>query len=160
MKPTKPGYFDREECRPFYHRGGDNGILLVHGFTGSAAHMRPLADELARRGRTVRTINLPGHAQTEEDMGRADWQSWLQAVKQACLEMMGELRVFTVCGLSMGGVLALMAAEQMKVDGCVPISAPMAVKNRFLHLAGPASLFIKRISWGDPGNRASLVDPA
>ena len=58
------------------------------------------------------------------------------------------------------GVLALMAAEQMKVDGCVPISAPMAVKNRFLHLAGPASLFIKRISWGDPGNRASLVDPA
>ena len=68
--------------------------------------MRPLADELARRGRTVRTINLPGHAQTEEDMGRADWQSWLQAVKQACLEMMGELRVFTVCGLSMGGVLA------------------------------------------------------
>lgn len=62
MKPTKPGYFDREECRPFYHRGGDNGILLVHGFTGSAAHMRPLADELARRGRTVRTINLPGHA--------------------------------------------------------------------------------------------------
>ena len=54
MKPTQPGYFDREECRPFYHRGGDNGILLVHGFTGSAAHMRPLADELARRGRTVR----------------------------------------------------------------------------------------------------------
>ena len=71
MKPTQPGYFDREECRPFYHRGGDNGILLVHGFTGSAAHMRPLADELARRGRTVRTINLPGHAQTEEDMGRS-----------------------------------------------------------------------------------------
>lgn len=69
MKPTQPGYFDREECRPFYHRGGDNGILLVHGFTGSAAHMRPLADELARRGRTVRTINLPGHAQTEEDHG-------------------------------------------------------------------------------------------
>lgn len=45
--------------------------------------------------------------------------------------MMGELRVFTVCGLSMGGVLALMAAEQMKVDGCVPISAPMAVKTAF-----------------------------
>ena len=160
MKPTAPGYFDRDVCQPFYHRGGDNGILLLHGFTGTAAHMRKLADALAARGYTVRTINLPGHAQTEEDMGRADWQSWLQAVKQACLEMMGELRVFTVCGLSMGGVLALMAAEQMKVDGCVPISAPMAVKNRFLHLAGPASLFIKRISWGDPGNRASLVDPA
>ena len=74
--------------------------------------------------------------------------------------MMGELRVFTVCGLSMGGVLALLAAEQMKVDGCVPISAPMAVKNRLLTLAGPASLLVRRISWGDPGNRASLVDPA
>ena len=66
MKPTKPGYFDREECRPFYPRGGDNGILLVHGFTGSAAHMRPLADELARRGHPVRRVedytDTMGHA--------------------------------------------------------------------------------------------------
>ena len=159
MKPTQPGYFEREVCRPFYHRGGDNGILLVHGFTGSASHMRKLADGLAARGRTVRTINLPGHATTEEDMARADWQIWLQAVKEAALEMMGVLRTFTVCGLSMGGVLALLAAEQMKVDGCVPISAPMAVKNRFLSLAGPASLFVRRISWGAPGERAERLDP-
>lgn len=158
MKPTLPGYFDREVCRPFYHRGGGNGILLMHGFTGSAAHMRKLADELARRGYTVRTINLPGHASTEEDMARETWQTWLQAAKQAALDMMGEVDTFTVGGLSMGGVLALLVAEQMKADGCVPISAPMAVKNRLLPLCGPLSHLVGRIAWGSLGDRRLMLD--
>ena len=123
--------FDSPVCQPFFHQGGDNGILLIHGFTGCAAHMRKLADGLAERGYTVRTINLPGHASTEEEMGRADWQIWLQACKQAALEMMGQLQTFTVGGLSMGGVLSLLVAQQMKVDGCVTISAPMGSKNKF-----------------------------
>ena len=79
MKPTEKGFFDREICQPVHLRGDDNGILLLHGFTGSAAHMRKLADALHQRGHTVRTINLPGHASTEEDMARSNWQMWLQA---------------------------------------------------------------------------------
>lgn len=149
MKPYEEGHFEREVCKPFEHKGGDSGILLVHGFTGTAAHMRKIADELAARGHTVRTINLPGHAATEADMAKATWQQWLHAVKEACYEMMQEVRTFTVCGLSMGGVLALLAAEQMKVDACVPISAPTAVKNRMLPLSGIAAPFLPRIAWGE-----------
>lgn len=160
MKPTEANYFDREVCKPFYHRGGDNGILLVHGFTGSAAHMRKLADALAQRGYTVRTINLPGHAATEEDMGRQTWQTWLQACKEASLEMMGEVKTFTIGGLSMGGVLSLLVAEQMKVNGCVPISAPMGVMNKMLPLAGLAAPFVKRIPWGEQPDRSRQLDPA
>ena len=74
MKPHEAGYFEREVCKPFYHKGNDCGVLLIHGFTGSCAHMRPLADDLAARGYTVRTINLPGHALTEADMAKANWQ--------------------------------------------------------------------------------------
>ena len=158
MPVTPPAPFDREECRPFYHKGGDCGILLIHGFTGSAAHMRPMADALAQRGYTVRTINLPGHATTEADMARADWQQWLQSAKLASLEMMEKVRVFTVCGLSMGGVLALLVAQQMKVDACIPISAPMATKNKLLPLSRFAAPFLKRISWSAQPQRASQLD--
>lgn len=148
MEPYEKDHFDRDVCRPFYHKGSDNGILLVHGFTGTCAHMRLLAEMLAERGFTVRTINLPGHALTEQDMASTTWQQWLHAVKEAALEMMKELNTFTICGLSMGGVLALLTAQQMKVDACVPISAPTAAKNRFLPLSGLLWPLMPRIAWG------------
>ena len=158
MKPHEAGYFDREVCKPFYHKGNDCGVLLIHGFTGTCAHMRPLAEDLAARGYTVRTINLPGHALTEADMAKATWQQWLHAAKEAAYQMMQEARVFTVAGLSMGGVLALLIAEQMKVDACVPISAPTAVKNPGLPFSAIAAPFYPRISWGPATDRHTYID--
>lgn len=160
MDPHPAGYFDREVCRPFYHKGNDCGVLLIHGFTGSCAHMRPLADDLAARGYTVRTINLPGHALTEADMAKANWQQWLHAAKEAAYEMMQEVRVFTVAGLSMGGVLALLVAQQMKVDACVPISAPTAVRNPGLPFSAIAAPFYPRIAWGPATDRHTYIDKA
>ena len=158
MKPHEAGYFDREVCKPVHYKGNDCGILLIHGFTGSCAHMRPLADDLAARGYTVRTINLPGHALTEADMAKADWQQWLHAAKEAAYQMLQEVRVFTVAGLSMGGVLALLIAQQMKVDACVTISAPTAVKARMLPLAGLLSPLVPRIAWGMADDRHTWID--
>lgn len=160
MKSADTVSFDRDVCRPFFHKGGDNGVLLIHGFTGSAAHMRKLADALSQRGYTVRSINLPGHATSESDMAKTDWQMWLQAAREAAFEMRNELKTFTVCGLSMGGVLALILAQQMKVDACVPISAPMAVKNPFLPLAGVCAPLMPRIAWGPPTERHAALDAA
>ena len=158
MEPYATGYFDRDVCKPFYHNGGEDAVLLIHGFTGTCAHMRPLAEQLAERGYTVRTINLPGHATSESDMAKADWQQWLQAAKQAALNMMNEAESFTVCGLSMGGVLALLVAQQMKVDACVPISAPTAVKNRLLPLAGLCAPLMPRIAWRKAPERHAQMD--
>ncbi len=158
MEPRTADYFHNEVCKPFDHKGNDCGVLLIHGFTGSCAQLRPLADDLAARGYTVRTINLPGHATTEDDMAKATWEQWLHAAKEAAYQMMQEVRVFTVSGLSMGGVLALLVAEQMKVDACVPISAPTAVKARLLPLAGIAAPLLPRISWGPDTDRHRHID--
>ena len=158
MRPYEAGYFDRDVCRPFYRKGSDCGILIVHGFTGTCAQVLPLARELAGRGYTVRTINLPGHATSEDDMAASDWQQWLHAAKEAAYEMMQEVRVFTICGLSMGGVLSLLIAQQMKADACVPISAPTAVKARALPFARLAAPFIPRIAWSMDPDRHRLID--
>ncbi|MDD3334706.1 MAG: alpha/beta hydrolase [Eubacteriales bacterium] len=158
MEPTKIGYFDTPVCQPVNHQGNDCGILLMHGFTGSPAHMRKLADGLVEKGYTVKSIVLPGHATVEEDMRKVGWEKWLQAAKEAAMQLMEQCATTTVCGLSMGGVLALLVAEQMKVNACVPISAPMATQNRFLPLSRIVAPIYKRVSWVDHPERKQLLD--
>ena len=62
---------------PFYLEGSNGeGVLLVHGFGGSAAHVRMLGDHLNANGYTVHGPLLEGHGTRLEDMettGRSDW---------------------------------------------------------------------------------------
>lgn len=160
MEPVNPGYFDVPVCQPVDVRGNEKGILLMHGFTGSPSHMRMLADGLAEKGYSVRSIALPGHASSEESMAVENWESWLQAAKEAAVEMMSRCEKLTVCGLSMGGDLALLLAEQMKVSACVTISAPMATRNRLLPYCGLAAPFVRRISWASQPGRQEALDQA
>ena len=87
MKTRPEADFSSPLCQPYEVRQGEHGVLLMHGFAGSAAHMRPLAEGIVQQGFGVRTINLPGHATTLEDMRRCSWQDWLNAVKEAFREM-------------------------------------------------------------------------
>lgn len=150
--------FSMPQCQPFFLQGGDHGVLLLHGFTGSAAHMRLIGEELHARGFTVQAINLPGHATHMMDMLNYRWDDWLNAAKTAFAALQEKCRYTSVAGLSMGGVLTLLIAGQMDVTAAVPISAPMAVQNKLLGLAGPASLLIKTIMWGDDSHRAKLMN--
>lgn len=160
MKPYDASHFDHDVCKPFLLEGNGTGFLLIHGFTGSVAHMRPLGEALHARGYTVMGINLPGHATQESDMAKTGWKDWLQASKQAVLTLKESCRSVAVCGLSMGGLLALLIAEQMRVDACVSISTPMAAQNRLLPLAGLAAPFRPRVSWASQSSHRSGLDKA
>ena len=46
--------FSSPVAGPFDFPEGKHGVLLIHGFTGSPAHMRPLGDALRARGYAVR----------------------------------------------------------------------------------------------------------
>ncbi|GGY92799.1 alpha/beta hydrolase [Streptomyces nitrosporeus] len=104
--PVLPG------AEPFRHEGGEAGVLLCHGFTGSPQSLRPWAGYLADRGLTVSLPLLPGHGTRWQDMAVTGWQDWyaevdreLRALRDRCA------RVFVV-GLSMGGALALRLAAK------------------------------------------------
>ncbi|MFE6486012.1 alpha/beta hydrolase [Streptomyces sp. NPDC057757] len=116
--PVLPG------AEPFRHEGGEVGVLLCHGFTGSPQSLRPWADHLAERGLTVTLPLLPGHGTRWEDMQLTGWQDWyaevdreLRALRERCS------RVF-VLGLSMGGALALRLAAKHgdEVSGVVVVN--------------------------------------
>lgn len=150
--------FSSDVCQPFFLEGGEHAVLLIHGFTGSVAHMRPLGEALHAQGFTVQGINLPGHGVSMDAMAQTGWQEWLQAVKEAVVSLKHRYERVSVAGLSMGGCLSLLLAEQMKITACAVISAPMAVKNRLLPLSGIASLFIKRIMWQNNPERQKRLD--
>jgi len=51
-----------KDAEPFAFDGGDVGVLVLHGFTGSTQSMRYLGEGLHRRfGFTVSAPCLPGH---------------------------------------------------------------------------------------------------
>lgn len=150
--------FSLPQAQPFEMERGDHGVLLIHGFTGSPAHMRLIGEGLADAGFSVRGLLLPGHGTTPEEMRKVSWQDWLLAVRTAAREMRQKYRHFSVAGLSMGGALTLIMAQEMDLTACVPISAPYYISNPFRRLALPMAPFVPML--GRKGGEEEEVDPA
>lgn len=101
------------DVTPFEHDGStDVGVVVCHGFTGSPHSMRPWAQHLAGEGWSVRLPLLPGHGTHWKDANRTTWRDWYGAVDRAFGELKDRCANVFVCGLSMGGGLALRLAEQ------------------------------------------------
>lgn len=149
--------FSDEVSRPFRLAGGRHGVLLLHGFTGTAAHMRPLGETLHRCGFTVEGINLPGHGLSMAEMKKSTWEDWLNAAKDAFLRLKADCDHISIAGLSMGGCLALILAEQMQPTAIAPISAPMGTKAP-LWLTRMAAPFMPTVYWRTRENDPSPID--
>ncbi len=96
---------------PLSHDGGDVGVLLCHGFTGSPDSLRPWADHLVQAGFSVRLPLLPGHGTRWQDANRTTFADWLATVTSALAELTDRCRSVVVAGLSMGGTLTLRLAQ-------------------------------------------------
>ena len=143
--------FTDEVCQPFLwegeaRNGRKHGVLLIHGFTGTAAQMRMLAQGLHQQGFTVMGINLPGHASTMDDMARCTWDDWLTAAKEAFLQLKKDCDDVSIVGHSMGGCLALILAQQLQPTAIAPVAAPMGTRAP-LWAAALAAPFMKTVWW-------------
>ena len=138
-------------AEPFYIPGGKTGVLLIHGYTGTPFEMRMLADSLAMDGYTILTPRLFAHATDPLDMNRARWKDWIASVEDGINLLKGSTDGLFVMGLSMGGILSLIAAARFNFMGVVSISTPIDLpedpRSKFLPLL--AHLKIK-ISKGEP----------
>ncbi len=145
---------------PFFFPGGKDGVLLVHGFTGTPKEMRPMGEDFARRGYTVLGIRLAGHATNLQDIARTHWEDWLTSVEdglhllQPCTE-----RIF-IAGLSMGGILTLLASARFPViQAAAAISTPYRLPdNPWLPFLPILTFFKPQYKkgppdWHDPINR-------
>ena len=100
-------------------QGGESGVLLIHGLTGTPTEMRWVGQGLNRAGFTVYGMQLAGHCGDDEDLLSTRWHDWLQSVRDAVDRFRPTVRHLFVAGLSMGAVLALkLAVERPKeIDG-------------------------------------------
>lgn len=99
-------------CEAFSAAGGSDGVLVLHGFTGSPFSMRPLAEVLANRGYTVELPRLPGHGTVVDDLKPVRWPALCAAAEAAFEELSMRCTRVAIAGLSMGGGLAVWLAER------------------------------------------------
>jgi len=126
----------RAGAEPLSHDDGPLGVLLSHGFTGSPASMRPWGQYLADRGYTVRVPRLPGHGTTWQELNTVGWDDWYGELDHALTELRDRCERVAVCGLSMGGSLALRLAQQRPddVEALVLVNPGVAIKDPRLTL--------------------------
>ena len=137
------------------------GILLVHGFTGSPASMRPWAEYLNQRGYTVKVPLLPGHGTTPHDLNLVKWQEWPAKVESDLQELLRTCRKVFICGLSMGGGTTLNIATRYSKDlaGIILVNPMIHVKFVPHQLAWAISRFQKlRESVGDDIKRPGITE--
>lgn len=138
-----------ELAQEFYFPGDHRGVLLIHGFTGTPAHMRPLGEALAREGYTVLGVRLSGHGTRIEDMERCKWNDWLRDVRDGFHRLAARCDEIYAAGLSMGGVLALILAQEQPLAAAASICAPVRLTSRAAYLT-PAARFFVRYQYGRP----------
>ncbi|MBN2258448.1 MAG: alpha/beta fold hydrolase, partial [Anaerolineaceae bacterium] len=137
-------------AEPFFFPGGSTGCLLIHGFTGTPKEMRWMGEYLSKKGFTILAIRLAGHATDPEDMRRSRWRDWLASVEDGVTLLRSTCRKVYTAGLSMGGVLSLIAASHYPINGAVAISTPYDMPHDWrLPFIKPLSMIIRNIAKGE-----------
>lgn len=100
----------------FFYEGGDVGVLLIHGMTGTPVEMRYVGKGLHKAGFTVYGVQLAGHCGNEADLAKTGWRDWYRSVELGLVELRKRSRKVLVGGLSMGAVMALHLAARRPAD--------------------------------------------
>ena len=126
-------------------KNGHIGIVLVHGFTGSPAAMRPWAEYLNARGYSVRVPLLPGHGTKPADLNEVAWPAWPAKVTAEITELQKHCSQIFVAGLSMGGGTTLQVAAELgdKLTGIILVNPMIHVRGISPTLAFAISRLVK-----------------
>jgi len=102
---------------------GRGSVLLLHGFPGTPAEMRPIARALHQAGWTVQGPLLPGFGAEIAHLHRYRYREWIEAVGGAHRELVARGEPVVVFGYSMGAALALAEAARQPPAALV-LAAP------------------------------------
>jgi len=121
---------ERGNPAPFTFPRGPIGCLLIHGLPGSPAEMRLLGEYLAARDITVRAPVLPGMGTVPEDLYGVGWRDWVAACEESLALLRKDCAAVFLCGLSMGGALALYLAARHAPAGVAALAPAVRPRDR------------------------------
>ncbi|MGQ5262274.1 alpha/beta fold hydrolase [Micromonospora sp. ZYX-F-536] len=111
------------------------GVVIAHGFAGSAQLMRPIADTVARRGAVALLFDFAGHGANPARLSGAGWETSAATLAADLDNAVGYLRAqpavdagaIVLVGHSMGaGAVTRYAAAHPEIARTVAISLPDA----------------------------------
>lgn len=142
-------------AEPYFHRGGATGCLCLHGFTASPAEVLWCARHLAQAGHTVYAPRLAGHGTHPRDLAHTRWTDWYGSALDGYHLLRQQCDAIFVCGLSMGGLLALLLSADVPVNGIIAMAAPIVTA------AGPQRISLVRaikfvLPFTDQSDRSDL----
>lgn len=124
--------FQGAEHESFLMRGGKPAAVLVHGFPGTPADIRPLSDSLVRLGLTVSGVLLPGFGPQIETLPKRTYPEWLAAIRAEIARLRAEGHdPIILGGHSMGAALSLHLAAtlDMPLAGLILIAPFVRIDN-------------------------------
>ncbi|MFZ4628517.1 MAG: alpha/beta hydrolase [Blastocatellia bacterium] len=158
----QPAPFHGEEHLPFYWEGDRAAVLLVHGFPGTPAEMRPLATSLREQGMAVEGLLLPGFGHQIESLGERTYHEWTAAIAQSLLALRQRHERVLLIGFSMGAALSLSVATseewgEQRPDGLVLLAPFWQLGTGWQAVAWPVlRRVVRHVS---PFAKADLRDP-
>ena len=132
-----PKPFDGVENRSFRWQAGDPAALLIHGFPGSPAEMRPLGAVLRDAGWTVHGLMLPGLGADIATLEQRSFHDWSAAANQAMEGLKRQHEEVLLVGYSMGGALALHTALDQRPAGLVLLAPFWSFGEDWLRILWP-----------------------
>lgn len=156
MTSRQLGPLPADLIAPYWLPGDDRGVLLLHGFAGTPPEMRPLAEELARRGITAYAPLLVGHGTSPEDLEATGHRDWLRSANEALDQLLARCRLVGVAGQSMGATIALhLAATRPELRAVVSQAGFTRLRDWRVRLLPVVHHLVR---WDVPSDEVDLYD--
>jgi carboxylesterase len=149
---------EQRQAEPLTVWAGSQGVLLIHGFGGDLAEVRPLAAAFIREGYSVHAPLLPGHGALPDALAGVRWQQWAQTAAHGFALLRRHCSEVVVVGFSMGALLSLLLAAHMPVARLVALAPALTLRGQLL--VDLSSIARYAISWYYPLAGADFKDPA
>ncbi len=149
--------FEDDRHQPFILEGGGPAAILVHGFPGTPAEMRPIANLLNRNGWTVKGILLPGFGSQIGTLISTNYSQWIEAVEDAIVTLRKDHNPILLIGYSMGAAVAINSALQVNADGLILLAPFWQIGSFFQNLLW--QLYKRVTRTFQPFRKTSFDDP-
>jgi carboxylesterase len=123
----------------FAFGGGRDAVLFLHGWSSTPRELRFLAEKVAPLGLRCEGPLLKGHGTRLADLAPTRFHEYLAESEAAFAGLASRHERVFVCGLSMGGLLALHLARERSVAGLIlvapfllPSGKTFGIPNRWL----------------------------
>ena len=98
--------------REIFAAGRSPCVVAFHGFTGTAAELRPVLTAVASAGYAVDAALMPGHGTSAEQLQDRTFDEWVGAARERVREAIAVHGQVVLLGFSLGSLVAMQIASE------------------------------------------------